>query len=67
MLVLLSTGGDAQELTHKASLSCGRWEMKVQIDRRREGGAFGLDMINRRSVELRSVLLNPQSLYGRRD
>lgn len=43
VLVLLLTGGDVQELAHKASLSRGRWKMKVQIDRRGSGrGLFWL-------------------------
>lgn len=40
VLVLLLAEGDAQEFTHKVSLSHGRWEMKVQIDRRGSGGGL---------------------------
>lgn len=40
MLVPLLTGGDVQELAHKASLSSGRKKKEVQIDRRDAGRCF---------------------------
>ena len=40
MLVQLLTGGDVQELAHKASLSSGGWKKKVQIDMRDAGRRF---------------------------
>lgn len=61
--------GEMYQSSHQASLSHGRWKMKGQIDMRGSGrGLFGLDMINKRSVELDSALeMIPKSLYGRRD
>lgn len=37
VLVLLLTGGEVQGLTHKVSLSHGRWKMEVQINMRGPG------------------------------
>lgn len=40
VLVLLLTGGEVQELAHKASLSSGRWKKKVPLAMRDAGRGF---------------------------